>query len=93
MAEFNSKIEEQKMKSLGIQRRDSGKDLFGHTVIDKHLVNTKVPPTSKPIISQADLDNTLSDLNFEMLVFLKLNGVCCREWGYQPSKTSGNSRK
>jgi hypothetical protein len=35
----------------------------------------------------------LSDLNFEMLVFLKLNGACCREWGNQPSKTSGNSKK
>jgi hypothetical protein len=59
LAEFNSKIEEQRMKSLGKQRRDSGKDLFGQTVIDKHLVNTKDPPTSKPIVTQADLDNKI----------------------------------
>jgi hypothetical protein len=59
LAEFNSKIEEQRMKSLGKQRRDSGKDLFGQTVIDKHLVNTKYPPTSKPIVTQADLDKKI----------------------------------
>jgi hypothetical protein len=47
------------MKSLGKQRRDSGKDLFGQTVIDKHLVNTKDPPMSKPIVTQADLDKKI----------------------------------
>jgi hypothetical protein len=30
----------------------------------------------------------LSDLNFEILVFFKLNGECCRCWIDSPTKTS-----
>ncbi|KAI9565177.1 hypothetical protein GHT06_008954 [Daphnia sinensis] len=31
---------------------------------------------------------SLSDPNFEMLVFLKLNGACCRDWVANQSKTA-----
>ncbi|XP_045034639.1 uncharacterized protein LOC123475708 [Daphnia magna] len=51
-----------KTQSLLDKRRNSGKDVFGaQTVIDKHLVNTKEPPTSKPIVTQADLDDKIMD--------------------------------
>lgn len=60
LPDLNSKIEEHKTQSLLKKRRDSGKDVFGaQTVIDKHLVNTKEPPTSKPIVTQADLDDKI----------------------------------
>ena len=52
------------MKKLGL-RLDSGKDLFGQrqTVIDKHLFNKKDPPTSKPIVTQADLGEKIMVIN------------------------------
>ncbi|KAK4017353.1 hypothetical protein OUZ56_032300 [Daphnia magna] len=62
LPDLNSKIEEHKTQSLLKKRRDSGKDVFGaQTVIDKHLVNTKEPSTSKPIVTQADLDEKIMD--------------------------------
>ncbi|XP_045027873.1 uncharacterized protein LOC123471071 [Daphnia magna] len=62
LPDLNSKIEEHKTQSLLNKRRDSGKDVFGaQTVIDKHLVNTKESPTSKPIVTQADLDDKITD--------------------------------
>ncbi|EFX67612.1 hypothetical protein DAPPUDRAFT_330889 [Daphnia pulex] len=53
---------EHKTQSLVNKRRDSGKDVIGaQTAIDKHLVDTKEPPTSKPIVTQADLDEKIMD--------------------------------
>jgi hypothetical protein len=60
LPDFNKKVEEHKTQSLVNKRRDSGKDVFGaQTAIEKHLVNTKEPPTSNPIVTQADLDDKI----------------------------------